>query len=239
MLYKFEDCITRFRTNNPYAFKKAIILLLLISYFGYLIYSRGFWELIFFAFSLPTTVIIVCIRSKITNPFKALKTSISSLFNKYRLDVLPIEFDVNDKTLTVNIDKAEYFNKHIYSESFIIDKNHVTNILYYKYDNLLKINFDIAKITLNGAKKTKTAEQSRSSVCIYFPETSIKESEALVAKLNECKYKVLDIEKMAEQKREEARKAEELPSEESKGDFDSEAHDSDKLDSSEESSNEV
>lgn len=190
---KFESSRVRFRNNKPYLLKKVLITLLVIGISIYCILSLH-WLVTVMLFCFTGIPLILKIRKQPTEGkgfFGKVKNYYKNMYKDYVIDFLPMELYIEDETVDIKLEKAEYFQKTTVDEYFHIQKSDIAGILYDDIDKDILIVFEKAKVTAKAGDVIKREiMQSNGGICF-----SILEHPEVVDILKDKQY---DVEYLSE-----------------------------------------
>ncbi len=168
--YSFT-ALTRYEIRNNRVVKRILTVLLLSAFILYLFLTGGVKELIICGISIVSILSIFMLRNASKKPHKMFSLLFRKSNSEKCYDVLPIDFNVNDKIFEITLNKAEYYNKKTWNKKYVFNLSDVYYVQYFDEDNTLFLFYEAGTL-INESEdiKEKGKELGKAMLMFYLPE---------------------------------------------------------------------
>lgn len=192
---KLENARVRFKNNKPYLAKKIAVTVFIIAIVAFFaIKMHWITNLLLFLFTgLPLMIKISKQPAEGKGFFGKVINYYKNLYKYYLIDVLPVEIEVSNNEIQLNLLRAEQVHFQTVDEKYLIKKDDIAGILYDDIEDDLLIMFQKAEIEVINSETKKNIRKTRqhnSTIC-----TSIKNYDEMFDLIKKLEY---PIEKLSE-----------------------------------------
>lgn len=172
-MYNLGTTPVKYQIFGGRSYVRLLIVIILCAYFGYVIATKGFVEIVFALISVLLSLTIISLRTKQKNFFKGIITGVRALFVQPKLDILPVDIDIDENTISVTVKNADIRKKQPVDIQYSFNKSDISVVDIYTIDSLIGISASKCKVVMTNSENSnnkycKTITRGQSSLVFYL-----------------------------------------------------------------------